>query len=1442
MKHFIQYYLLAVFGIAMSASSHAQVEDAIHVGKPLKVNSGTELYFIGNYTDSSYGSVAIDRVINLGDIYFDADVTNNGNVYVFGTISNDGWAHMTGVSSQISGSQEINFHNLKLAYDANTDTLNLNKFVIVNDSLLLSSGDILLNDSLELRYVSSVSSPGGLIGETGTNRVYGTSLIKVTNVSWSTPGTKTYEFLKGIGLSLEVIDHLGTQNPVIYRYNTTQQCGGYEGSVARTFRFDSITQPGDAKNFSMKFHDPEELGLLPDGDSMHIYYSYNNRDTWSDIGGTYGTGSVDTATTRKAINNFTFLTAAKDSCDYIPFIQFNQINANVSPIDTLTAVTTAQSCDSSDVSIQVIGDPGTYLWLRPTGLPLPSDSGMYHTFSELGTYTMILEDRRGCIGVKDLVVSSAPNGNADFSYTSANMCDGSSFNFIPDSASVFNYMYEWDMDNDGVFEVTSYSISNYTFPSDGVYTVTFKVTTNLGCSVSSSKQLIIHPIPVASFVADTACPGFDINFDNTSQATPAAGVTLNWDFNNDLNSDLTTLDNGLGTSPTGNATYAFTNEGSYTVGLIASSNGCSSARYTATVTVYPLPEPFFTFTNACEGQPVQFTNASTISDASTMSYEWNFNTPIGPSTTLENPAYTYTSTNSYSVTLEAKSNNGCINDTLIVVSIDENPAANFSFTNDCINTGIAFGNQSFVGSGMITSWTWNFGNGNTSNLENVVESFGTAGTYNVNLTVATSQGCSGTVTKPVTIYDGPSPAYAVNNQCVNTSVSFINTSTNATSYEWNVPSLGQTSTAANPSYTFTSAGWKVVHLEATSSNGCVGNFTDSVEIYPLPNIGLGASNTTCGTSYTLDATDGGNNAGSTYFWNTGATTPTFTATYNGSFGVTVTSPVGCVSSETTTVTLNSAVVPNISDQSGCDLVTLDAGYPGSIYSWTGPSGFTATTQSIDITNLGTASYSVSVTDQNGCVGSASANVTVSTSSPVYLGPDQIKCQGDIVNLNAGTPGSTYAWSTAETTQSIDVTQDGYYSVILTNTAGCTSGDTIQITFNAAPIVYLGADADYCLSHTLNAFASNASYVWSDLSVQPSLQVTASGQYFVAVTNTVTNCVSRDTINLVINPLPVVNLGNDTVLCSYQSVLLESGVSGANYVWNTTETTQDITVTNTGLYSVEVTDVNGCSNSDEINVLVRPIFTFDLGLDRPYCEGASLTLELDTVFPGASFTWSDESGVVGTNTSYAVSDTGTVYLEIVDQYGCVNSDSINVLPSSLSLHAVFLADSKVTIGDSIIFIDLSYPKPYTLSWNMGNGYMTTDTMPIYAYFLPGDYDVSLSVDNGFCESIRTKTITVDPIKSQDIQVEIPDVYSSIESVVLYPNPNNGDFNVKIKLSNEAAVELEIFNLNGQLIYKEKFVTEESIRSYSFGDISRGLYIVRVRSGKDSESVKFIKINN
>ena len=156
-------------------------------------------------------------------------------------------------------------------------------------------------------------------------------------------------------------------------------------------------------------------------------------------------------------------------------------------------------------------------------------------------------------------------------------------------------------------------------------------------------------------------------------------------------------------------------------------------------------------------------------------------------------------------------------------------------------------------------------------------------------------------------------------------------------------------------------------------------------------------------------------------------------------------------------------------------------------------------------------YWVTVTNTLGCSTTDSVDIQVTTGPTVGLGPDAILCNGQSLPLDAGNPGMTYFWSTSETTQIINVTNPGLYIVSVTDTNGCVSSDTINIT--ASPLtVNLGPDRDICGDGSIHLNAGNPglTYLWSDNSTSQSIWANSAGTYWVQVTDA-QGCDARDTI-------------------------------------------------------------------------------------------------------------------------------------------------------------------------------------------------------------------------------------------------------------------------------------------------------------------------------------------
>ncbi|MEO1624236.1 MAG: hypothetical protein AAFV25_03690, partial [Bacteroidota bacterium] len=397
-------------------------------------------------------------------------------------------------------------------------------------------------------------------------------------------------------------------------------------------------------------------------------------------------------------------------------------------------------------------------------------------------------------------------------------------------------------------------------------------------------------------------------------------------------------------------------------------------------------------------------------------------------------------------------------------------------------------------------------------------------------------------------------------------------------------------------------------VTVTDIHGCTSTDSIQVNIIPSPSLDLGMDTSICdGQSLVLDA-----GIASSYDWSTGATSQSISVSTPGSYAVTITDANGCQVSDTLQVLVHG--IPTISlgsDRGFClgDSLLLDAGTASS-YEWsTGDNS-----QSIFVNASG--NYAVTITDINGCQNSDDINITVNNLPIVELGNDTVLCQGNAITLDAGL-ASSYDWSTGDNSQTISVNASGNYSVTITDANGCQNSDDINITVNNLPIVELGNDTVLCQGNSIMLDAGVASnYDWSTGDNSQTIAVNASGNYTVTITDA-NGCQNSDDINITVNDLPVVELGNDTAFCQGNSITLDAGLA-SSYDWSTGGNSQTIAVNASGNYAVTITDANGCQNSDDINITVNDLPVVELGNDTAFCQGNSITLDAGLA---SSYDWS-----------------------------------------------------------------------------------------------------------------------------------------------------------------------------------------------------------------------------
>ena len=384
---------------------------------------------------------------------------------------------------------------------------------------------------------------------------------------------------------------------------------------------------------------------------------------------------------------------------------------------------------------------------------------------------------------------------------------------------------------------------------------------------------------------------------------------------------------------------------------------------------------------------------------------------------------------------------------------------------------------------------------------------------------------------------------------------------------------------------------------------------------------------------TLDA----GNTGATYLWSDASTNQTLSISTAGTYSVTVTDANSCSTYEAITITENTLPVIDLGTITAYCIgssLTLDAGNAGATYLWSDAS----TNQTLNVSTAGT--YSVTVTDANSCSANDAITITESALPVVDLGTVTTYCAGSSMTLDAGNAGATYLWNDGSTNQTLNVSTPGTYSVTVTNASNCSAYEAIIITENVAPVVNLGADDAYCIgttySATLDAGNVGATYLWSDNSTNQTLSISTAGTYSVTVTDA-NNCITKDTITITENTLPIVNLGVDTIYCAGSSMTLDAGNVGSNYLWNDNSINQTLSVSTAGTYSVTVTDANGCESADTIVLSTGAILTAG-NLTSSASSNCGFDFGIAGVSNVDSYTWNFGDGSTETTTTAFASHT------------------------------------------------------------------------------------------------------------------------------------------------------------------------------------------------------------
>lgn len=503
------------------------------------------------------------------------------------------------------------------------------------------------------------------------------------------------------------------------------------------------------------------------------------------------------------------------------------------------------------------------------------------------------------------------------------------------------------------------------------------------------------------------------------------------------------------------------------------------------------------------------------------------------------------------------------------------------------------------------------------------------------------------------------------------------------SYDWSNGVMG-------PSINGLVAGNYVVTV--TDFNGC-----EIIEFYTItqpPSMNVTISQTSqnlCAGDATADLTASvtGGSSPHNALWSNGVTGLVNSNVVAGSYTVTITDAGACTATSTITVTDPAPLVVSVSTTdetaSGANNGTATANAAGGTGAYTYVWSNGQTTQSIS--NLPPGTYTVTVTDMNGCVTTGSGQVDAfGCNLDVMLGNDVLVCVGDttlILPVVTGATGSiTYVWSNGATTPTLSVSSAGEFCVTVTDQANCQDADCLIITEDTipdftCPVINESAQGANDGAIDCAGLPNIVSYLWSNGATTPGITGLPPGQYCVTVTNT-NGCIKVQCFNVQPGDCQMtVNATINNIACAGDStgsivLSVNGGTAPISFIWSTGATTSTLSNVPAGNWGVTVSDAAGCIVENVYSVVEPAAIDINVDTIIPISDFPSGEIQITVTggFPPYTYLWTSESGQTFTQEDLSeLSEIGYYSVLVTDAANCTASVDSIFLPFEVAVNRV-----------------------------------------------------------------------------------------------------------------------------------------------------------------------------